>query len=151
MAGKYGTRTRHKGVMRLDYPPRQMHGYRATVAWQGTRRDKFFSDTRHGDRLGALAAAVAWRDAIERQLGKPRSDAVVQGRAAGIWRRVEGQQAYWCAGWKTNDDRRIVTRFAVRKYGEVKAKRLAQQARARGERARLAAGRPTIRRRGSRL
>jgi hypothetical protein len=35
---------------------------------------KFFSDKKYGDRLGALTAALEWRDQTERELGKPRSE-----------------------------------------------------------------------------
>jgi hypothetical protein len=61
--------TKHKNITRIDHPAKRTFGYNVRVAWQGQTYGKFFSDRVHGDRLAALAAAIEWRDAKEKEVG----------------------------------------------------------------------------------
>lgn len=64
----------YKGISRIDQPSKNHHGWYVRVTFGAERRSKFFSDVKHGGRENALKAAVEHRDALERELGKPRTD-----------------------------------------------------------------------------
>lgn len=139
------TRTRHKGILRLDYPEKHLVGYRTTVGWRGKRYDKFFSDTTYGDRLSSLDAAIQWRNQRERELGKPRTERLVyssmnRGRPGtgvlGVRRITINHTSYYQAQWLGPTGERKTRKFSVTKYGEREARRLAILARRQGERER---------------
>ena len=68
-----------KGVSRIDQPHKRNHGWFVRVVFQKKLFQKFFSDGVHGGRDRALHQAVQYRDDLERDLGKPRTDRVVVG------------------------------------------------------------------------
>jgi hypothetical protein len=128
--------TRHKNITRIDHPAKKTYGYLVRVGWNGVKHNKFFSDRKHGDRLGALAAAIEWRDAIEREIGKPRTEQQVVGRPrpsgtgiTGVRRRRDGEREYYEATWVIEPGKLGRTRYSISKYGEAKARRLAKKAR----------------------
>jgi hypothetical protein len=127
--------TRHKGITRIDYPPKRTFGYMARVPWQGKMHQKFFSDKKHGDRLGALAAALEWRDKTERDLGKPRSEEPVAAAAPtsntgvlGVSRVMSGGKAKMQVTW-TENGRVRRTSFSIDRHGERGALKLARAVR----------------------
>lgn len=143
--------TRHKGITRVDVEGgirpngtrrRASHGYMARVVWQGHRYIKWFSDRRHGDRLGALTAALDWRDAQERSLGKPRTNLPVVGKAntntglVGIREQRSGPRGLreFEVTWRTLDGRTRRTSYSIAKHGRhgalarAKAKRRHEEA-----------------------
>jgi len=142
--------TRHKGITRVDRDAgyhadgrriTATHGYFARVTWQGVTHRKFFSDSVHGDRLGALDAAREWRDAKEQEVGKPRTERMVFGTShtetgiVGIRKIVSGpwgHEAYE-ANWVNEDGTIGRTSYSITKNGERKALRLAIAARNRHE------------------
>jgi hypothetical protein len=133
---------KHKNITRVDHPSSHSFGYLVRVSWRGERRGKFFSDKVHGDRLGALAAAIDWRNATEKELGKPRTERQVVGivySSSGIpgVRRVldRGNECYE-ATWVTTAGKLRRTKYSIAKHGEKRALELARKARQRGERAR---------------
>ncbi|GAB4110557.1 MAG: hypothetical protein Fur005_11920 [Roseiflexaceae bacterium] len=138
--------TRYKNITRIDHPAKRTFGYNVRVAWKGKRYGKFFSDRVYGDRLGALAAAIDWRDKTEREIGKPRTEHQVIGwnsrnksGALGIRRSTrDGRDTYEVVWVEHGEDksRRRATRFSITKHGERKAFKLALRARQRGERMR---------------
>ncbi len=67
----------YKGISRIDQPERKTHGWYVRVRFNGEQRAKFFSDEAHEGREGALEKAVRYRDRMERELGKPRTDRLV--------------------------------------------------------------------------
>lgn len=133
---------KHKNLTRVDHEASRMHGYNVRIRWQDQHRAKFFSDTKHGDRLGALTAALAWRDATEKELGKPRTERQVvgifysSGPEAGIRRVREGHTEYYQATWTTHVGKQRRTKYSIAKHGEKKALQLARKAREQGERER---------------
>ncbi|MEI6181163.1 MAG: hypothetical protein WCP31_10440, partial [Chloroflexales bacterium] len=133
---------RHKGLTRCDYPERHMVGYMVRVAWAGERRQKFFADTKHGDRLGALAAALDWRDQQERELGKPRTERLIFGKASsntgipGVTRLVRAGHPVLQVTWYENGRQRR-TSISIDKHGERAALALARRIRADAEQRRL--------------
>ena len=98
---------RHKNITRVDHEASRTHGYNVRIQWQGERRSKFFSDRIYGDRLAALFAAIDWRNATEKELGKPRTERQVLGIVysssgiPGVRRVREGHTDYYEATWGT--------------------------------------------------
>jgi hypothetical protein len=135
--------TRHKSITRVERPERKMRGFHVRVAWQGKHYQKWFSDERHGDRLGALAAAIAWRDATERTLGKPRSERMIVTRSrspsghVGVARVTQRGHSYYRALWRDADGQMRRRFFNIARLGERRALRAAIRARAEGEARRL--------------
>ena len=66
--------TRFKNITRIDYAPKRIFGYNVRIAWKCQKYGKFFSDLVYGDRLAALDAAIEWRNATEKAIGKPRTE-----------------------------------------------------------------------------
>jgi hypothetical protein len=127
--------TRHKGITRIDYPPKRTFGYMARVPWQGRMHQKFFSDKKYGDRLGALAAALEWRDQTERELGKPRSEEPViaptptsNTGVLGVSRVISGGKPKMQVTWSENGKVRR-TSFSIERHGERGALKLARATR----------------------
>lgn len=136
--------TRHKSITRIDHPAKKTYGYFVRVCWKRTIKMKFFSDRKHGDRLAALDAAIEWRDRTERELGKPRSERMVVGAHArntsgvvGVRRRKKGGSEVFEVTWTTEAGKIARTSYAIGKYGEKRAFRMAVSKRRLHERQRL--------------
>ncbi len=132
--------TRHKGITRIDYPPKRTYGYMSRVPWQGRMHQKFFSDKKYGDRLGALAAALDWRDQTERELGKPRSEEPVIAQSPtsntgvlGVSRVMSGGKPKMQVTWSENGKVRR-TSFSIERHGERGALKLARATRVAADR-----------------
>ena len=112
------------------------------VTWAGVRRQKFFADNKHGDRLGALAAALDWRDQQERELGKPRTERLIFGKASsntgipGVTRLIRAGHPVLQVTWYENGRQRR-TSISIDKHGERAALALARRLRAEAEQRRL--------------
>ncbi|EFO79222.1 Pathogenesis-related transcriptional factor and ERF protein [Oscillochloris trichoides DG-6] len=133
--------TKHKGITRIDHPAKRTFGYFVRVTWNKQRRSKFFSDSVYGDRLAALSAALDWRNAAERELGKPRTERQVIGVSrtstgiVGVRRTVKDGREVYEATWR--DGNRIRrTSYSIAKHGERRALALARRAREKFEKAR---------------
>lgn len=148
--------TRHKGITRIDRPAGAQpdgrritasYGYMVRVRWKNRMHQKWFSDRKHGDRLGALGAALDWRDAIERRLGKPRTNRTVVGAARsntgklGVYRRTIAGKPRFEVAWVDGEGRQRRTSVSIDKYGERRALRRAVRCREMGEIGRLRAPR----------
>jgi hypothetical protein len=72
----------HKGISRIDQEDRNHHGWYVRVSFGGQKHAKFFSDAKHGGGESALVAAVAHRDQIEKEFGKPRTERQVAPKTA---------------------------------------------------------------------
>jgi hypothetical protein len=112
------------------------------VVWKGQRKQAFFADAKYGDQLGALAAAIDWRNQVERELGKPRTELPINNAPASNT-GVEGVSRTQRAGlpilqvtWYENGRMRR-TSISITRHGEEEALRMAQQFRARDDRPRL--------------
>jgi hypothetical protein len=86
----YAPPRRHKSISRVDHEPKRMHGWLVRVHFRGERRSKFFGDKAYGGNDAAFAAAIAFRDTAEQQLGKPRTDRVVVGLSPRSTTGVQG-------------------------------------------------------------
>ena len=113
------------------------------IYFQGAYVRKTFSDNVHGGKESALQEALIWRDAMEKLMGKPRTDrsvrkkTIVDDREVGIQRRhakhIKRGRTYYrdvyevtCAPvpgkvWRTT--------ISITKHGEEEALRLAREIR----------------------
>lgn len=81
----------YKSVSRIEQEPSgngsnrrgRTAGWYVRVWWRGETHAKYFGDVTCGGSEAALAEAVAWRDAKERELGKPRTEMPVSIYLAG--------------------------------------------------------------------
>lgn len=132
----------YKNITRCDYAYKGMIGYMVRVVWQGRRYQKFFSDKKYGGQDTALEAALAWRNATEQQLGKPRSEQFVSGRPGsntgvlGVTRVMRSGHPVLEVTWVENGRQRR-TSISIDKHGEHKALAMAKAIREQGERRRL--------------
>lgn len=135
---------KYKNLTRVERPERNMYGYHVRLGWKGQVYQKWFSDTTYGDRLGALGAALDWRDAKERKLGKPRSEQTLIGMTAsntglvGVARVTLKGDAYYRALWRDAEGKMHRRWFSIERLGEKRAMRAAIQAHEQGMAARLA-------------
>lgn len=124
----------HKGISRIDCPERKTVGWYVRVRLKNVTRSKFVSDSKHGGKEAGLAAAVALRNQLEQELGKPRTDCVVVGEnprnrsgVVGIRRtskkykgkdgRVYLNEVYEVT-WNAGRERRGRTSVSISKHGE---------------------------------
>ena len=131
----------HKGISRIDSPQKKMHGWYVRVRYNKETKSKFVTDRQHGGREAALKAAVECRDEMERELGKPRTDWVVVGRnprnplgVAGVRRAVKKykgkdgkiyENEVFEVSWNAGREKKGRTSVSIRKYGELRAFRMA--------------------------
>lgn len=73
-----------KGIGRIDDDDNRVHGWRVRVQWRGKFRSRRFADLAHGSAEKSLDAAVLWRDKIEDEMGKPRTERHI--RSSGVHR-----------------------------------------------------------------
>ena len=91
-----------KGVTRIDDPGRHGVGFYARVTFNGKTHSKYFADAAHGGTEKAFGKALKWRNEKEKELGKPRTDRVVQasgGRSrtgiSGVYRSRNSYVVAW--------------------------------------------------------
>lgn len=112
-----------KGISRIDYPGSGT-GWFARVTFEGKTHSRYFADASHGGTGKALDKAVRWRNAKEKELGKPRTDrhlAAGGGRSStgvpGVYRAKNSFVVAWSP--KPGD---LVREFvSIREFGEKKA------------------------------
>lgn len=132
----------HKGVSRIDSPQKKMHGWYVRVRFNHQARSKFVPDRLYGgSREESLLAAVECRNALERELGRPRTDWSVVGHnprnvtgVAGVRRVVKKYKGkdgtvhlneVYEVSWNAGRERRGRTSVSIKKYGEASAFRRA--------------------------
>jgi hypothetical protein len=131
----------HKGVSRIDCPERKTVGWYVRVRLNNVTKSKFISDSLHGGRDAALVKAIACRNLLERELGKPRTDWVVVGdnprNKSGVVGVRRGVKKYkgkdgiiypnevYLVSWHAGREKRGQTCVSIRKYGELGAFRRA--------------------------
>src|SRR2546428_12631090 len=81
-----------KGVTRIDDPGRHGVGWYARVVYRGKTFSKYFADMSHGGTESAFRKALAWRNAPEKLVGKPRTDRTFTGGVGGS--RTGGPRVY---------------------------------------------------------
>lgn len=130
----------HKGVSRVDHPRRNTHGWLVRVAWRGEMHVKFFSDGAHGGREAALAKSISYRNRLEKQLGKPRTDRTVMVHhqrsdtgVLGVHRVIKEGAPVFEVTWSPEPNVVRRTSVSIRKYGEDEAFRRARDIRRKKE------------------
>jgi hypothetical protein len=124
----------YKGICRIDQPSRNTFGWYVRVMASGVSNSKFFSDKANGGRKKALEAAVRYRDRLEKDLGRPRTDRNVSSRGArnksgvlgvNIKREVirtgDGEQVinkYYVVNWSPWPGKTCRKMVSIEKYGE---------------------------------
>lgn len=113
------------------------------IYFQGAYVRKTFSDHLWGGKESALREAIAWRDNMEAQMGKPRTErsvrkkTIVDEREVGIHRRnikhVKRGRVYYRdiyeVTWTAEPGKVSRTTVSVNKYGEEEALRIAREIR----------------------
>ncbi len=131
----------HKGVSRIDSEQKKMHGWYVRVRFNHQTKAKFVPDRLHGGKEAALVKAVEWRDQLERELGRPRTDWVVVAHnprnttgVAGVRRtakKYKGKDGkiylneVYEVSWNAGREKRGRTSVSIKKYGERSAFRRA--------------------------
>ena len=131
----------HKGISRIDCPERKTVGWYVRVRLGNVTKSKFISDSKHGGREAGLERAVECRGELEAELGKPRTDWVVVGNnprnrsgVVGVRRAVKkytGKDGrvylneVYEVSWNAGRELRGRTSVSIRKYGELRAFRMA--------------------------
>ena len=130
----------HKGISRVDYLKRNSHGWYVRVPWKGEMHAKFFSDSAHGGRESALAKAIRYRNRIEKELGKPRTDRIVmishprnETGVLGVHKVLKEGAPVYEVTWSPEPNLVKRTSVSIRKYGEEKAFKMACTIRRRKE------------------
>ncbi len=135
---------KHKDISRLDQEAKRTHGWYVRVRFQGKTHAKFFSDRKCGGRYSSLLAAIAWRDRLEQELGKVRSDrpvVTVSNTGTGVVGvRLNERLNRYEVSWVTPDGRQGKTSVSIAKHGKEKAFAIACAIRRQKERERLEGG-----------
>jgi hypothetical protein len=128
---------RYKGITRIDQPEKHTHGWYVRIRFNKEVCAKFFSDDKHRGKVRALMEAVDYRDEMEKQLGKPRTDRIVvtassrnQTGMVGICRRktktklANGKVQYhnfYVVTWSPEPNHIARTSVSIDLYGEEEA------------------------------
>jgi hypothetical protein len=128
-----------KSISRIDQPSKKHHGFYVRVVFRGKQHSKFFSDKKYGGGEAALEAAIKYRDELEAELGKPRTDRMVVAPPdkdrGGVRRyqkptRRNGKVHYsdvYEVSWCPEPGKVRRKRFSVNKLGEREARRRAYE------------------------
>ena len=124
----------HKGISRIDQEEKNTHGWFVRISFNGIKRSKFFSDHVCGNKAIALEKAVKFRDKVEKELGKPRTDRTVVSRSPrnrsgiiGIQRKVKiaknangeaVEKHYFEVNWSPWPGKLCRTWVSIEKFGE---------------------------------
>jgi hypothetical protein len=126
----------YKGVSRIDQPKKNTHGWYVRVSYNGQLHSKFFSDFKYDGKEKSLQEAISYRNKLETELGKPRTDRVVVVKhprnktgMLGVQRTVRKQKKgnkvyYWSVYVITYQPEPGVvksTSVSINKYGEKEA------------------------------
>ena len=126
---------RVKGITRIDDPGRHGVGWYARVRYRGVTHSKYFADMSHQGTQAAFDKAVKWRNAKEKELGKPRTDRIVnanpKGRVPGVYQLKQS----FVVAWSPAPGERRRAFVSIRKYGREEAYRRAVALRQKHEKA----------------
>lgn len=130
----------HKGISRVDHAKRNTHGWLVRVAWRGEMHVKFYSDGAHGGKDAALTKSILYRNRLEKQLGKPRTDRTVmvhhersETGVLGVHRVLKEGAPVYEVTWSPEPNIVRRTSVSIRKYGEDEAFRRARDIRRKKE------------------
>lgn len=134
---------KHKDVARIDQEEKRTHGWYVRVRFEGTTHSKFFSDRKCGGRYSSLLAALTWRDTLEKQLGKIRTDkhlVTVSNTTTGVVGvRFNEKLNRYEVSWVNRVGKQGKTSVSIKKNGKEKAFQIACEIRKVKEAERLSA------------
>lgn len=132
---------KHKDVARIDQVSKKTFGWYVRVRFNGVIHSKLFSDFLHGGRDQSLLAAINWRNAKEREIGKPRTDrniVTLSSRDTGIVGvRLNKKLNRYEASWVSPQGKQGKTSISIQKHGKEKALKIACEKRQEKEKERL--------------
>lgn len=130
-----------KGISRIDCPQNKTVGWYVRVRLGNVTKSKFVSDHKNGGKEEALKLAVEFRNQLEQELGKPRTDWVIVGnnprnrtgvvgvrRATKKYKGKDGKiylNEVYEVTWNAGREKRGRTSVSIAKYGERSAFRRA--------------------------
>jgi len=113
---------KHKDVARIDQVEKRTHGWYVRVRFHGKTHSKFFSDGKCGGRYSSLLAALAWRDATEKKLGKVRTDkhiVTVSNTTTGVVGvRLNAKLNRYEVSWVNNVGKQGKTSVSITRHGK---------------------------------
>lgn len=124
-------------MTRIDDPGRHGVGWYARVSFGTKTHSKYFADKAHGGTKSAFMKALAWRNAKEKELGKPRTDrtfARVGRRSPTGVHGVYQQNTSYVAAWTPAPGLLRRKFFSIARYGREGALRRAIEMRRKQER-----------------
>ena len=135
-----------QNITRIDYDRRRQYGWWVRVMRDGLQHQKFFSDSAHGGKAGALRAAKEHRNYLLKRYPKPEhgnmfnraSSRNNSGGYPGVHKsrdtRLGRTYEVWVAGWTLPNGRTITRKYHFSPDGrrEREAKQLAIKAREEG-------------------
>ena len=112
--------TGHKNISRYS-GKRAGQGLQVRVQWRKEMRYQRFPDSDYASRAGTLQAALEWRDQVEEELGKPRTERrILSGPGVFRGKDIHGNE-YWVAQCSPALGESLRKCFSIKKYGEQKA------------------------------
>ena len=129
-----------RNIIRVDHEASHTHAWRVTLQRHNDISVKTFSDLIHGGKRKALKAAVEYRDELLRRYSPYAHSIWVRTRLRrnntsgipGVGRYEERAnpktgytREFWLASWVNEQGASRKRKFAVSRYGERQAKRLA--------------------------
>jgi hypothetical protein len=131
----------YKNVSRIDSEKKNMHGWYVRIFHNGKSHAKFFNDNKSGGTEEALVDAVEYRNQLEIELGKPRTERYFVNSlhpnnntgVPGVNRRTVKQKkrGKWYSWdvyevtWTPQPNKLARTTVSIKKYGEEEAFRRA--------------------------
>ncbi|MCD6389510.1 MAG: AP2 domain-containing protein [Desulfobulbaceae bacterium] len=116
---------KHKDIARIDQETKRTHGWYVRVRYFGKTHSKFFSDGKCGGRYSSLLSALAWRDQIEKKLGKQRTDrhivTVSNTKTGVVGVRLNDEMNRYEVSWVTPLGKQGKTSVSIKKHGREKA------------------------------
>ena len=116
---------KHKDIARIDQETKRTHGWYVRVRYFGKTHSKFFSDGKCGGRYSSLLSALAWRDQIEKKLGKQRTDrhivTVSNTKTGVVGVRLNDEMNRYEVSWVTPLGKQGKTSVSIKKHGRENA------------------------------
>jgi len=132
---------KHKDIARIDQESKRTHGWYVRVRFLGKTHSKFFSDKKCGGRYSSLLSAISWRDKIEKNIGKIRTNrhmVTVSNSSTGVVGvRLNEKLNRYEVSWVTHQGKQGKTSVSIKKHGKRSAFTKACSIRKEKERSRL--------------
>ena len=115
---------KHKDISRVDQGNNCTHGWNVRIRFKGKIKSKFFADKKNGGSEKALKAAITWRNATEKEIGKVRTDkhlwtvAHSKSKTGIVGVCYSEKQQRYNVSWVATDGKGKKSSFSIKKYGK---------------------------------